>query len=102
MLSIYREYREELKREREEQREMIKKQKEEHIKNFIISKCEITSNHQDRIQASLLYDKISNAYSTLDKINSTTMKTIILSNEGILQRKTNGCKVYYGLKLLDD
>ena len=59
MPTIYKEYRMEIKREREEQIETIKKQKEEHIKNFISSKCIITSNHKDRIQASSLYDKIS-------------------------------------------
>ena len=102
MPTIYKEYCIQRKREQEELKASINKQKEEHIKSFISNQCEITSNHKDRIQSKILYDIISNSYSTLDKINPTIIKTIILRNEGILHKKTNGCMVYCGLKVLDE
>ncbi len=105
MPTIYQEYLMGRKREEQERKEKCIKDKEEHINNFILNCCVITSNDRDRIQSSLLCskinDKINKDFLPLNSIYPKCIKKVVLTIEGISQKKSNGYTMYCGLKLLE-
>ena len=78
------------------EQEIKKEQEQNHINLFIKNNFDITKNIKDKIQSSILNEKINNSFSSF--INAEKVKNNVLKFDGIICKKTKGYMFYCGLK----